>query len=276
MFYDDDNVATLIIREVFPEDAGTYTCVAKNAAGFASSTTELTVVGPLSDHGSDLTTISRKSMSREPSLADLLEGVPPTFSKKPRARCVDEGTDVVLECRLVAVPEPDVTWYCDRNGITTKENVEVTHVTEKNTYSSIVKIKKVKKTQEGLYSIVARNREGEARIEFTLKVMKKDEKEPPTILEPLKSEVIREGAPMQLTTQIVGNPTPKITWLKDGKPLKKPGTTTDEYVHTLTLPKAKPGDTGEYTVTAENERGSAMTMALLTVEGSTIALVISA
>lgn len=65
IYYDDDNVATLIIREVFPEDAAVYTCVAKNSAGFASSTTELTVEAPLSDHGSDITSgLSRKSLSR--------------------------------------------------------------------------------------------------------------------------------------------------------------------------------------------------------------------
>jgi hypothetical protein len=65
IYYDEDNVATLIIREVFPEDAGKFTCVAKNAAGFASSTTELIVEAPLSDHGSDTTiSISRKSLSR--------------------------------------------------------------------------------------------------------------------------------------------------------------------------------------------------------------------
>lgn len=62
MFYDEDNVATLIIKEVFPEDAGTFTCVAKNTAGFASSTTELTVESLQSDHGSDI--LSRKSLSR--------------------------------------------------------------------------------------------------------------------------------------------------------------------------------------------------------------------
>lgn len=64
MFYDDDNVATLIIKEAFPEDSGTFTCVAKNTAGFASSTTELVVEVPVSDHGSDVTILSRKSLSR--------------------------------------------------------------------------------------------------------------------------------------------------------------------------------------------------------------------
>ena len=58
-------MATLIVKEVFPEDSGMFTCVAKNAAGFASSTTELIVEAPLSDHGSDATiSISRKSLSR--------------------------------------------------------------------------------------------------------------------------------------------------------------------------------------------------------------------
>lgn len=64
MFYDDDNVATLIIKEVFPEDSGNFTVVAKNTCGFASSTTELTVEMPGSDHVSDVTILSRKSLSR--------------------------------------------------------------------------------------------------------------------------------------------------------------------------------------------------------------------
>lgn len=65
MYYDSDNVATLIIREVFPEDAGTFTCVAKNSAGFASTSTQLTVDAPLSYHGSDtMSGLSRKSLSR--------------------------------------------------------------------------------------------------------------------------------------------------------------------------------------------------------------------
>lgn len=38
-------MATLIIKEVFPEDAGTFTVVAKNSSGFASSSAELIVEG---------------------------------------------------------------------------------------------------------------------------------------------------------------------------------------------------------------------------------------
>ena len=41
-----------MIKEVFPEDAGTFTCVAKNCVGYASSSAELVVQHPLSEHGS--------------------------------------------------------------------------------------------------------------------------------------------------------------------------------------------------------------------------------
>merc|ERR1719471_2288310 len=50
IYYDENNMATLVIKEVFPEDAGTFTCVAKNCVGFASSSAELIVEHPLSDH----------------------------------------------------------------------------------------------------------------------------------------------------------------------------------------------------------------------------------
>ncbi len=65
IFYYDDNKATLVIKEVFPEDAGTFTCVAKNCVGFASSSAELTVEHPLSEHGSGaLEKHDRRSLSR--------------------------------------------------------------------------------------------------------------------------------------------------------------------------------------------------------------------
>ena len=51
IFYYEDNKATLVIKEVFPEDAGTFTCVAKNCVGFASSSAELIVKHPLSVSG---------------------------------------------------------------------------------------------------------------------------------------------------------------------------------------------------------------------------------
>lgn len=267
MFYDDDNVATLIIREVFAEDAGRFTCVAKNSAGFTSTTTELIVESVLSDHASDGTAMSRKSMSRESSLADILEGIPPTFSRKPKAQYVDELTDVILECRLVAVPEPDIVWTFNDEVIdTTKvKNVRIVTESDMHMYCSVVQITKVKKSQEGTYEVIATNREGESRLPIMLKVRTSD-KEPPQVLEPLRNLVIREGESVVLSTQIVGNPAPEIKWFKDNKPLK--GTTkSDKDIHTLTLISPSRNEKGEYTVKATNPLGSVETTANLTIEG---------
>ncbi len=87
IYYDDSNRATLVIQEVFPEDAGTFTCVAKNCVGYASSSAELVVDHPLSEHGS-LEKHDRRSLSRESSLADIVEGIPPTFAQRPQVNCL--------------------------------------------------------------------------------------------------------------------------------------------------------------------------------------------
>lgn len=266
MFYDEDNVATLIIRGVFPEDAGTYTCVAKNAAGFASSTTELTVEGSFSNHGSEATPHSRKSLSRESSLADILEGIPPTFSRKPRAQYVDENTDVILECRLVAVPEPEITWYYENTRIDSRSNVTVATESDMNMYCSIIRIQQVLKNQEGCYKIIAKNREGEATMDILLKV-KTGDVEPPEILEPLQSFVVRQEETVVLSTQIVGMPIPHVTWLKNGKPLKDLIPREMNGVNSLTLIHSKVSDSGEYTCIATNDIGKAETHATICVEG---------
>ncbi|CAH0745798.1 unnamed protein product, partial [Diatraea saccharalis] len=269
MYYDDDNVATLVIREVFPEDAGTFTCVAKNAAGFASSTTELVVEAPLSDHGSEMTILSRKSLSRESSLADILEGIPPTFSKRPKAQYVDEGTQIFLECRLVAIPEPDIAWFFKGEEIIPDENISVATESDMHMYCSVLKISNVKKFQEGTYTVLAVNREGEASLPIVLKI-KTGQREKPQVIEPLKNMTIREGESVVLSAQVVGNPQPKVTWYKNNEPVKKQTTKSDGDTHTITIVKPKKGkDDGVYTLKAVNSEGSTETSAVITIEEPT-------
>lgn len=266
MYYNEENVATLIIREVYPEDAGKFTCVAKNAFGFASSTAELTVDLASSDDAepSYSLSVSRRSMSRESSMADILEGIPPIFSRKPKAQYVKEHSNVVMECRLVAVPEPEIIWYYNGKEIEPKDNVSVVTESDMHMYCTVLHIKDVLKDQEGKYEVVARNREGESVLAITLKV-KTSEHEAPEILEPLQPIIVREGESTVLTTQIVGSPSPKIEWFKDGKPVKE-NTKSDKDVHTLTLISPKPSYSGVYTVKATNPLGSVETTASVLVE----------
>lgn len=85
-------------------------------------------------------------------------------------------------------------------------------------------------------------------------------------MEPLQSHVVKEGETVILSTQIVGNPTPKITWYKDGKPIKDMQPKQDGHVNTLNLIQPQIVDSGEYSVIAINDVGNAETRAVLTVE----------
>lgn len=261
MYYDDDDVATLVIRDVFPEDAGTFTCVAKNAVGFASSTTELMV-----EFTSDQEVTSRKTASRESSLADVLDGVPPLFSKKPKVKCVDEGTNVLIDCRLVAVPKPEIKWYYEGKEITTSENIKIVTKQDQNTFITVLSISKVLKSQEGRYRVTATNQVGETVLPIKLKV-RTGEPEKPEIIEPLKSAIIREGETVTFTTQVIGTPQPKVQWFKSGKEIKE-NIRVDKDVYSLTIVTASEKDSAEYTLKASNDVGTAFSGFTLTVEDS--------
>uniref|UniRef100_A0A8D8SBW9 Titin n=1 Tax=Cacopsylla melanoneura TaxID=428564 RepID=A0A8D8SBW9_9HEMI len=268
IFYDSDNVATLIIREVFPEDAGTFTCVAKNSAGFASTSTQLTVDAPLSYHGSDtMSGLSRKSMSRESSLADILEGIPPTFSKKTKPVYAEESSIVTLEVRLVAVPEPDLVWYYNGRPVDETDDVVVSHGSDMHSYVSVITFKSIQKSDEGVYTVVAKNREGEAKMDIPVKV-NTGKPEKPSILEPLHDITITEGESAVLSVQVGGEPTPKVEWYKDGKKVKDLQMSSDKNTHTLTLIQCSVKDKGRYSVKVTNKEGTVESTASLNVERS--------
>lgn len=180
---------------------------------------------------------------------------------------IDENTDAVLECRLVAVPEPEIIWFDGPRQLKTEDNVIIINESDMHMYTSILKITKIKKSQEGTYKIVAKNREGESVLDIVIKV-KTSEKEPPQILEALKSMTVREGDSVILKSQIVGNPKPTIQWLKNGKPDNKLSTSEDGDVYSLTLIQPNKNDTAEYTIKATNEVGTAECTALITIEGN--------
>ena len=59
--------------------------------------------------------MNRRSLSRESSLADIVEGIPPTFAQRPQTKSAEVGTSAELECRFVAIPEAEVQWFHNKN-----------------------------------------------------------------------------------------------------------------------------------------------------------------
>lgn len=49
-----------------------------------------------------------------------IDGIAPTFAKKPAIRQEDDGKRLLFECRIQADPKPSVTW--SHNGTPVKES----------------------------------------------------------------------------------------------------------------------------------------------------------
>jgi hypothetical protein len=92
----DDNKATLIVNEAFPKDAGVYVVSAKNIAGEATSSCNVSVKGRLPTETSDS------------ELASDMEPIKPAIQLPLKDISVFEGKRVRLDCIIIGQPEPEV------------------------------------------------------------------------------------------------------------------------------------------------------------------------
>ena len=79
---------------------------------------------------------------------------------------------------------------------------------------------------------------------------------PPTIIEAPQNKTMNEGNRLQLTCKASGQPTPTITWTKDGHQLGK----------TVDIQNSKRTDAGTYVCEAENKVTQVTASAQVTVQ----------
>ena len=82
---------TLDIREVFPEDSGTYTVIIRNIGGETRTSCLVTIEGIYSTGGEE-----------------LHEPMKPKFLQHLQNKEVQEGSRARLDCVIVGYPEPEV------------------------------------------------------------------------------------------------------------------------------------------------------------------------
>uniref|UniRef100_A0A8C3YS46 Hemicentin-1 n=1 Tax=Catagonus wagneri TaxID=51154 RepID=A0A8C3YS46_9CETA len=112
----------LILENVVPEDSGTYTCVANNAAGEDTHTVTLSV------------------------------HVLPTFTELPGDVSLNKGEQLRLNCRATGIPLPKLTW-------TFNNNIIPAHFDSLNGHSELV-IERMSKEDSGTYVCTAENSVG--------------------------------------------------------------------------------------------------------------------
>ncbi|XP_078407396.1 LOW QUALITY PROTEIN: hemicentin-1-like [Cetorhinus maximus] len=171
---------TLKIENVGESDAGTYICVATNAAG--EQHLQYTV--------------------------DIL--VPPQLLTGESSHVtVTAGNPLELTCQVTGHPPPKITWLRNNIPLTELDGARV------SADQSKLFIPRLKLVDVGRYVCVARNEAGERRGEFDVTVHV-----PPTVrIEGVESLSVVVGKSVILECTVSGIPMPLITWLKDGHPL---------------------------------------------------------
>lgn len=142
-YANEANIYKLQIAEVFPEDAGTYTCEAFNDSGESFSTCTIGVIVP-----------------GEVSKA-------PEYSKFPGSLTVQEGEIGRFECELVE-PPLQLSWLKDGKPLEDDQSTRYSFTVDANRY--IFEIVSCQASDVGQYQAKAIGKKGETFAAFSLNV----------------------------------------------------------------------------------------------------------
>ncbi|XP_059475060.1 titin-like isoform X2 [Neocloeon triangulifer] len=275
----DKYKCSLSISQVGPQDSGVYVISARNAAGEAVSSCNISV---------------KEILKHEPAPAQLeieRNVLKPVIKMSLKDVEAEEGGQFKLDTIITGTPEPEVIWY--HNEAPVKES-KLTQLGFKGDKCTLL-VKNVSEKDAGEYKVVAINPGGEVSSSCSAKIISKYEEffpEPPKIAgfpprftNLLSDILVPEGEPSKLECEVEGKPTPQIQWLFNNNPITSgdginvkwmfndtPVSGRDFLVSTsgqrqvLTIPEVRPDLCGMYTCVAENDMGRAMSSAHLKVE----------
>ncbi|GLH01371.1 Uncharacterized protein GBIM_07522, partial [Gryllus bimaculatus] len=143
--FEESGVHTLLLPDAGADEAGLYTCRARNAWGLADTSASVQVVAPGSIRG----------------------GHPAMFVSRPdNVMAVAPGEDITVSFRVKGDPKPRVTWMKGTRDITTSQR------SLKETLDDYVRmtLKRAVPADAGTYCILARNVYGCDRAFVTVRM----------------------------------------------------------------------------------------------------------
>ncbi|KAJ8379625.1 hypothetical protein SKAU_G00004030 [Synaphobranchus kaupii] len=231
---------------------GQYTCAVSNAAGEAKRDFHVTVQVPPVFH----------RVNNGPAawgLGEEDEGGEEGDEMTERREVV-LGHPVSLSCESNAIPPPRLSWYRQGRKLSTTDGVVLLPG------GQVLQIPRVRKEDAGKYTCQAVNEAGEDRMHFELEVLV-----PPTIIgqadEFMEEVTAVVNSTVRLGCSVSGNPTPAISWLRDGLPLY-----SGRQLHILEdgklleIVSVQVADMAGYLCVAENKVGAVEKLFSLTVQ----------
>jgi hemicentin len=224
---DVDGTQTLLFKSAQITDKGSYTCQATNIGG----TTEV-------------------------KLNLNIQQIKPTLKSDLAKDIVTQAGEPVSLSIKASGTKPQVKWYKDGEEIikTVEEEYEI--IEEEETYTLLMK--RTQPKDSGEYQAVITNDVGQIKSK---KIKVQIQKAPQLKKKPEAVVSVKEGEQARFECEFDGNPSPKVTWLRDGKPLTakdafdvKTDITTGKSV--LTIHQATPKHSGPITLRLDNSVGT--------------------
>ncbi|CAF4166926.1 unnamed protein product, partial [Rotaria sp. Silwood2] len=257
-----NDLAQLIMKEVYFEDAGLYKLRLRNKYGEVSTLCTLSV---------------RQRQPSEDQRKLSVEDLPPKFIEPISDVYVHEEQEANFRAIITGQPSPKVTWYCNYKKIANNEKYRVTQ--DNDVY--LLAISHVNESDECEYTCKAENSAGEKACSANLHLIETPvgsrpqltEEIAPSFIRKLRNCTVIEGQRAKFDCFITGQPNPTIRWLHNGVPLdvdsnirKYSSQLQSNGKVTLTIEDCLQEDAGEITIVVENRAGSTQCSAELTVE----------
>ncbi|CAM4650438.1 unnamed protein product [Leuciscus chuanchicus] len=220
---------TLMIQDTRETDQGVYQCMAKNVAGEVKT--------------SEVTLRYFRSPSR------------PSFVIQPQNTEVLVGESVTLECSATGQPQPRVTWTKgDHTALPVDPRINITP-------SAGLYIQNVNQADGGQYTCFASNNVDTIHATAYIIVQVT-----PVFTSAPRDLTVESGSDVQIPCSAQGEPTPIITWSKDGVQITESGKfniNPDGYLEVRDVGLA---DGGRYECVARNSIGYSSSSMVLTVQ----------
>lgn len=158
----EKNTLKLKIAEIFPEDAGTYTCEAFNNVGECFSTCQVFVIG-----GHEKLEFLIQQDAAVPGKERLQEVKNPLFLKFPQSQSVVEGKNAKFDCQFYD-EVLCVQWLKDGAKLKEGESENIRFYTKGGKYG--MEVKAATQLDIGQYQAKGVGRQGESVASFSLNV----------------------------------------------------------------------------------------------------------
>ena len=199
---EDNGQSTLIINNARPDDSQAYTARASNKVGSIDAKINLNVKGKLI------------LISRQMETISMFVEVKPTLKNDLEPQTINVDDELIYRLQVDGRPIPTVKFYKDGNEVG-PVTIEQPTTPGDTTITAVLRIPKASTTDQGEYQASVENPAGVVKT----KKAKVTVQQIPVFLKTPEDASVSQGKEVTYEAQLSGFPTPKVTWLLNGKPL---------------------------------------------------------